>query len=619
MTNRKNDRIEDPNDLPQDDYVISVALRRSLAVIGMLAAVALVAWGVYSAGKPKPVEVVTQVQAPEIREVEKSVLPTIPLADITTQVGIDFRHHTGKEGERLLPETMGGGGGFFDFDNDGDQDILLINGSDWAWSSKVTSPKPTMKLYRNDDKGTKFVDVTKDVGLDQVFYGMGPAFGDFDGDGWVDLFVTAIGGNHLYRNEQGKFVDVTSQFRVGGGGENRWSCPAMWFDFDRDNDLDLLVGDYVVWSRELDLRNNFTLTGVGRAYGQPTNFGGSFLTLYRNDGKEFSDVSESANLQIRNAATQVPSGKSLALAPVDVNRDGWMDVMVANDTVANFLLLNQKDGTFKDIGVTAGVAFDRRGIATGAMGIDCGFLRNDDNMAIAIGNFANEPCSLYVSRGAKPQFFDSAALTGFGPQTLLRLTFGIFFADMDLDGRLDIVCSNGHLEEEISKVQPTEQYEQPPQVFWNAGTKAATELVELGRDQVGDAFLKPMVGRGACYADIDLDGDLDILLISNGGPPRLLRNEQSLGNHWLQVKLVGKSPNRDAIGAEVRVPLGDSLLRRQVAPTRSYLSQCELPVTFGLGKESKISKLEIVWPDGTLQTIDNPPIDQKMTIEQSTP
>ncbi len=586
--------IED--DSIQDDAVIGRALRGSLALLVVVGLVAGGGYWYYLSTRPKLAEVKTEVAAPQQRVFEEVTLPKIPLVEITKEAGIDFVHHSGKEGSRLLPETMGGGGGFFDYDNDGDQDILLVNSCDWPWSAKVTNPPPTMKLYQNDGSG-KFQDVTQEAGLALTFYGMGLAFGDYDSDGWTDVYFTAVGKNRLMRNDHGKFTDVTDAMGVGGGAED-WSCPAMFFDYDRDGKLDLLVGRYVVWSKEIDLNINFTLTGLGRAYGQPTSFGGTYLALYHNEGDKFVDVSEKAGVIVKNPATGVPTGKSLGIALMDFDRDGWQDVIVANDTVQKFLFHNQKNGTFREIGVSAGVAFDRRGVATGAMGVDCSYLRNNDSMAIVIGNFANEQSSLYVNRGNKPQFFDEAVPSGLGPQSLLKLTFGVFFSDMDLDGRQDLVCSNGHLEEEISKVQPTEQYAQAPQLFWNAGKKSNTELMELGPEQVGSDFLVPIVGRGTSYADIDSDGDIDVLMIANGTPAKLFRNDQKMGNHWLRFRLKGKS-NKDAIGAEVELKVNGVTMRRTVSPTRSYLSQCELPLTFGLGSETKVDSVKIVWPEGT--------------------
>jgi enediyne biosynthesis protein E4 len=599
----------------QNDAVIGRALWASLGVIAGVGLVVGAGIWVYVLTRPKQVEVVTTVAPATKREAVKVTLPKIPLVNISEQAGVDFVHFTGKEGQRLLPETMGGGGGFFDYDSDGDQDILLVNGAPWSWAREMPEKMPTMHLYQNDGTG-KFTDVSAQVGLDKSFYGMAPAFGDYDNDGWVDVYITAVGKNHLYRNNQGVFEDVTEAMGVGGNEED-WNCPALWFDYDRDGKLDLMVGKYVQWSRDIDLKQGFTTTGVGRAYGQPTNFAGTFLQLYHNNGDRFEDVSEKAGVMIRNASTGVPSSKTLGLAMADPNHDGWPDVMVANDTVQNYLLINKNDGTFVDVGVQSGVALDRFGIATGAMGVDCAYYRNDDNLAIAIGNFANEPSSFYVSRGRTSQFFDRATATGFGPQTLLRLTFGMMFADMDLDGRQDLLCTNGHLEEEISKIQPTQQYEQSSQLFWNAGPKTPTELIELTENEVGKEFLKPMVGRGSAFADIDGDGDIDLLMLANGGKARLFRNDQTTGHHWLRVKLVGKKDNRDAIGAEVAVRLGTQVLRRTVTPCRSYISQSELPVTFGFGTASNVAEIEITWPNGTSQKVPVDKVDQTITVTQS--
>jgi hypothetical protein len=596
----------------QDDAVIGRAFRLSMICIitGLLIIAVALGYTYWPTGQPE--EVITEVYAPTVRDVGNVAPPKLLLTDITKESGIEFVHYTGKEGQRLLPETMGGGGGFFDFDNDGDQDILFVNSNDWPWAKKPTSPQPTMQLYANDGNG-QFTDVTSETGLTFSMYGMGCAFGDYDNDGWMDIYVTCVGKNKLLRNAEGRFEDVTDQMNVAGR-ENDWSCPATWFDFDRDGKLDLLVGNYVDWSRQYDIEQNFTLVGLGRAYGQPTSFGGTFLNLYRNTGDGFVDVAEAAGLHIKNPATDVPVGKSLAFGLIDIDRNGWLDVVVANDTVRNFLFINQADGTFKETGQRAGIAYDNSGKATGAMGVDTAYYRNDNALGIAIGNFANEPSSIFVSKRRVGQFTDAAIATGLGPQTRLQLTFGMFFADLDLDSRLDMVCTNGHLEEEISKVQPSQRYAQPPQLFWNAGKQSVSEWVQFSDEQLGSDFGQPMVGRGAAYADIDADGDLDLLLMANGQAPRLLRNDQQLGHHWLRVQLASSGANRDALGAEIRLIAGDQEMRRTVTPTRSYISQSELPQTFGLGEKASIDELSITWPDGSIQECDIPEIDQLVVI-----
>jgi len=601
----------------EDDSVIGKMFWRSLGVIAGLVIVSL---GIYTATRPAKKEFVekkTETALPQERKAATVQIPDIRFTDITEQSGIKYTHYDGKQGERLLPETMGGGSGFLDYDNDGDQDILFVNSCDWPWNKREEGkPAPTMCLYQNDGKGA-FSDVTQEAGLAVTFYGMGPAFGDYDNDGWVDVFITAVGKNHLFRNDHGKFVEVTDVAGVGGV-PTQWSCPAMWFDYDRDGKLDLIVGNYVSWTREIDLSLASTLVGLERSYGQPTNFDGVHMYLYHNEGGgKFKEVGKEAGLHVLNPATGVPEAKSLGITMLDANHDGWMDVCVANDTVKNYLFVNKKDGTFEDQGVTMGVALTRDGQATGAMGIDCGNFRNDDCCGIVIGNFANEQSSLYLSDGKKASFTDVAPTTGFGPQTRIRLTFGTVFADMDLDGRLDILCSNGHLEPEIQKVFPTQQYEQPSQLFWNAGKKQPTQFVALATEKTGPDFQKPMVGRSATFADIDSDGDLDVLFCANGGRARLLRNEQSQGNHWLRVRLKDKA-NTGAIGAVIVLDFGsDEKMMRTISTTRSYLSQTELTATFGLGNREP-KEMTIRWPDGSEQKVPIEGLDRLLLVEQGT-
>jgi hypothetical protein len=474
-----------------------------------------------------------------------------------------------------------------------------------------------MMLYRNDGSG-RFDDVTAGSGLDISLYGMGVACGDYDNDGLVDVFVSALGPNRLFHNEgNGKFRDVTNEAGVAGEA-GAWASSTGWFDYDRDGDLDLFVCNYLQWSREYDEAQNFQLTGGGRAYGRPQNFEGTLPYLYRNEGDgKFTEVAHTAGLHVRNPDTNVPMAKSLGLAFEDFDDDGWLDIIVANDTVQNFLFHNQGDGTFREIGAEAGVAFDMNGNARGAMGIDVGHFRNSDAVGIAIGNFSNEMTALYVSYDRQMQFMDEAISTGLGPNTRLQLTFGVFLADYDLDGRLDFFAANGHLEEDINRVQPSQHYEQPPQLFWNCGAEHVTEFMPVSERNCGPELLKPLVGRGASFADIDGDGDLDFLITATGGPARLLRNDQQLGHHWLRFKLQGNSSNRDAIGARVEVVTPGRTMRRQVMPTRSYLSQVELPVTFGLGTDERVERVTVRWPDGTEQQVDIEELDRSYEVTQA--
>jgi hypothetical protein len=600
----------------RDDAVIGAAFRWSLAgIVVICVAAGVVIWWFT---RPAPARPTTDrtLTLPTQRAVPSLEVPKIPFTDITREAGIDFVHENGAYGDKLLPETMGGGCAFLDFDNDGDQDILLVNSQRWPSDPRPASTPATLALYRNDGKG-RFENVTAATGLDVSLYGQGVAVGDYDGDGFVDVFTSAVGPNRLFRNVEGKsFQDVTKQAGVAGA-DDAWSSSCGFLDYDNDDDLDLFVCKYVVWSKEYDLAQNFQLIGGGRAYGRPQNFAGTHCYLYRNDrDKGFTDVSVAAGIQIANASTGVPVAKALGLAFADFDRDGWMDIVVANDTVQNFLFHNQRNGNFREIGQLSGVAYDNNGVARGAMGIDIAHFRNNDDVGIAIGNFANEMSALYVSRNRELKFRDDAVTNSLGPATRLQLTFGVFFFDADLDGRLDYVQANGHLEEDINKVQETQHYEQPPQLFWNCGAEHATEFLLASAEKCGEDFVRPMVGRGAAYADIDGDGDLDVLLTASGGAPRLLRNDQQLGQHWLRVKLVGKEANRDAIGATVEIQHDGVVQRRLISPTRSYLSQCELPATFGLGKSMKVDRLVVRWPSGVLTELTDLEVNQVLVIDE---
>lgn len=586
----------EPSPDSRDDARIGQAFRWSAAIWVVIAiAVAVTLWWVNRPGPQQPVRQ-TPLTAPETSTASKVEVPMAKFTDITKAAGIAFSHFNGAYGDKLLPETMGGGVAFFDFDADGDQDLLFVNGNDWPWRPASGGTTHTSALYQNDGKGA-FKEVTQGSGLEVSLFGMGAATGDFDNDGLPDVFISGVGESRLFRNRGGgRFLDVTKQAGVGGS-TNDWATSAAWIDIDNDGDLDLFVCHYVRWSKAIDLEVGYKIDGVTRAYGPPMNFEGTYPSLYRNDGNgSFTDVSTTSGIQVKNPSTGRPMGKSLAVAPVDVDNDGWIDIVVANDTVQNFLFRNRRDGTFEEIGSRSGIAFDAYGAARGAMGIDAARFRNDDALGIAIGNFANEMNALYVSQRDALLFADEAITEGVGPASRLLLKFGLFFFDYDLDGRQDVLTANGHLEEEIQKFQASQRYRQPAQLFWNRGASQGTGFAPVPEEKCGPDLLKPIVGRGSAYADIDGDGDLDVVMTQIAGPPLLLRNDQALSNHWIRFKLVGTKSNRDGVGAWIRLRVGNQMISRQVMAARSYLSQSELPVTIGLGPSTRVEEVSVVWP-----------------------
>ena len=629
--------MQENESTPEDDAEIGIAFRKSLIVIVCVALVVAFGFAITQFLRTEEVAEVKPIVEPTRRVYDDVKVPELLLTEISEAAGVRFLHFNGATGEKLLPETMGSGCAFLDYDNDGDQDLFLVNGNRWPWvKSETDEPALTSMLFENDGTG-KFTDVTAETGTGVSTYGMGLAVGDIDNDGWRDIFisgvgtgaVTDVGANRLLKNNQGKFTELAVEAGVAGAGDS-WGTSCGMIDYNNDGLLDLFVCNYVRWSRKIDLEQGFKIDGKQRAYGRPTNFSGTLPVLYHNEGNgKFVDVSEAAGVQIRNRDTGVPLAKGMGVAPVDVNGDGWIDLIMANDTVRNLLYINQKDGTFQEVGELTGIAYDRDGKARGAMGIDVAPFRSDGTLAVCIGNFANEMSALYMYRPSRNQFFDAAMATGLGPPTRQGLTFGMLFCDVDLDGRLDVVGANGHLEQEISLIQQSQRYEQPMQLFWNAGLGASSELVHVPQEKTGASFAEPIVGRSSALADIDGDGDVDLVVTTNGGLARLFRNDQSLGNHWIRLKLVGSQSNRDAIGAKVSLKykvrensvIGPESRERtvhaQVMPTRSYLGQSELPITFGLGKSSEVLEINVSWPSGTTQTITSLQVDALSVIEES--
>jgi enediyne biosynthesis protein E4 len=524
----------------------------------------------------------------------------ITFTDVTAQAGIHFKHNSGAFGKKYLPETMGSGICFLDYDNDGWQDILLINSMDWP-GHKSGNSFPA--LYHNNRDGT-FTDVTRQAGLAVEMYGLGCAVGDYDNDGKEDIYITTVGSNHLFRNlGNGKFADVTAKAGVADPG---FSAGAVWFDYDNDGKLDLFVAHYIDWSIETD--QYCSLDNKNKSYCTPQTYKGQSSTLFHNRGDgTFENVT-------RRTGLYDPTGKSLGIALLDFDDDGWLDLFVSNDTEPNKLYHNNSNGTFTDVAVAAGVAYSEAGTVRAGMGTDAADYDNSGRQSLVIGNFTNEGMALYHNDGSG-LLADAGMTSGVSKGSMQSLTFGCFFFDYDLDGLPDILAINGHVSDDISVVQPTFRYAQPPNLFRNRGKGKFEEVTA----KVGAALQKAIVGRGAAYADFDNDGDLDVVVVANNGYARLLRNDNGNQNDMLRVKTVGTRSNRDGIGAKITVKTNKGMtLFSMVKTGSSYLSQSELPLTFGLGKpeEGKTVSLTIIWPSGRKDSIDKVKPNQVLTVKE---
>ncbi len=516
--------------------------------------------------------------------------PGFRLTNVTAAAGIQFQHNSGAFGGKFLPETLGSGCAFLDYDRDGWQDILLVNGMDWPGHQKQRS---TLKLYRNNRNGT-FSDVTRAAGLDVELYGMGVAVGDYNNDGFPDIFISCVGQSRLFRNTgKGTFVDVT---RASGLlGRQGFSTSALWFDYDRDGLLDLFVCNYVRWSPEHDVF--CSLDGTHKSYCTPEAYRGDTCWLFHNRGNgTFEEVTASSGIFDS-------SSKSLGVAMFDYDQDGWPDLLIANDTQPNKLYKNLRNGKFKDVAVEAGLAFSTEGKARAGMGVDTGDFENSGRAGVAITNFDNEMIGLYhatdggpaaARSGAAGAYDDVAMPSGLGAASRSTLGFGCAFFDANLDGWLDLAVANGHIDETVRNIRGNVGYAQAPQLFLNQrGGKFRDVAAE-----VGGGFATPIVGRGLAYGDFDRDGDLDLLITTNNGPAYLYRNDLTNGNRSIRFQLTGTKSNRDAIGATVRLYGAGLTQSRVVRGGSSYLSQSELPVTFGVGRSEKVERVTIDWPSG---------------------
>jgi hypothetical protein len=521
----------------------------------------------------------------------------LQFADVTQSSGIRFVHKNGAFGKKYLPEALGPGCAFIDYDNDGYPDILLINGKGWPGHEEPSGS--TLKLYHNNRNGT-FTDVTAAAGLALSVYGMGVAIGDYDNDGYDDIFVTAVGQSHLFHNNHnGTFKDVTRE--AGLWGITEFSTSAAWVDYDRDGKLDLIVGNYVDWSPQKDIV--CTLDGTHKSYCTPESYSGVAPRLWHNLGNgKFEDVT-------RKAGLFDPTSKTLGITMLDYNGDGWPDLLFANDTQPNKLYVNNKNGTFTERAVQAGIAFSEDGIARAGMGVDAGDYDHSGRPSIVFSNFSNQMMSLYHNEG-NGLFVDEAPRSEIGRASLLTLGFSCFFFDYDLDGWPDIFVANGHLEDDIEKIQKRIKYRQPPHLFHNVGGVKFQDVAA----QLGPEFSAPRLGRGAAFADINNDGYPDVLITTNGGAPALFRNPGG-GNRGLRIKLIGTKSNRDGIGAAVQVKIGNDT-QYQLLHSGGYLSQSELVLTFGLGAATRADSVEISWPSGQVDHLSNLDGDQTVIVEE---
>ena len=527
----------------------------------------------------------------------------VQFTDVTKASGIEFRHFTGATGERYMPETMGAGCAFLDYDADGNLDILLANGTAWG---HVETPH-TPQLYRNTGNG-QFVDVTEAAKLNVPMYGMGITVADYDNDADADIYFTNVGENRLFRNNGDRtFTNVTEFAAVG---DPAWSTSAAFFDADNDGWLDLFVCNYVEWTPETDVpcTVNSAVDNVRyRSYCTPTVYAGQSCQFYRNQGNgKFTDLTTQAGLYN-------PIGKSLGVTLLDYNNDGWIDLAVSNDTEPNFLYRNNGDGTFTDEALVMGIAFSEAGKARGSMGIDAADVYNNGGTAIAIGNFSNEKTAFFYAKPGDTYFTDKADRAHIGNISYRSLTFGVLFFDCDLDGALDLFCVNGHIEPKVLRYQQHTPYPQLPSLFRNQGDGTFRDITKHA------GLVHAGVGRGCAYGDYDNDGDLDLLVSNNGvedgfGGAWLLRNNTEPPSNYLRVKAVGVRSNRDGIGAKVRVTSGDAVQSQMVRTGSSYCSQSEMVLTFGLGESEAVAQLEIQWSSGEIDRYTELKVNQTIGV-----
>jgi hypothetical protein len=520
--------------------------------------------------------------------------PAVRFTNVTKEWGIRFVHRAGLQDP---PTTLGGAVIVFDYDRDGRPDLFFVNGAPWPWEDASTAPASTCALYHNDGGG-HFTDVTHAAGLDIMMQGMSAAAGDYDNDGYPDLFVTGVGQNRLFHNQRdGTFADVTEAAGVGGNGQ-MWSTGATWIDYDGDGKLDLVVANYARWLGDVDLATAFSVALMGHSYGAPTGFVGTFPSVYRNLGHgRFALVPGSAGLHNIDPQTHLPVAKALAVVPLDANDDGKLDLLFTYHNADSALFLNQGDGTFRQW--TTDASRRNEGASAGlASASTLPFARSEDADAI-LG-------SLESAQTLERRSHD---------ETLLHLggKLGVALLDYDLDGRLDLFSGNGRAEPDVNRFESGYHFSAAPQLLWNRG-RAWAPAPAPGAE--GGAWAIPVVARGIAVADLDGDGDSDVIIAQNNGPAIILRNDQRSGLPWLRIALVATRSQPEAGGARVEVHTPRRVLIRTMAPAMGYMAQSESVLTFGLGEDARVRKIVIHWPSGQRQELQTDAINRTLVIRE---
>lgn len=523
--------------------------------------------------------------------------------DDSARLGVNFLHQAPHSPRKYLLETMGSGVALFDYDNDGKLDIFLVNGAPFGefvpkgTIPQKTGPKYWNRLYHQKSDGT-FEDVTERAGLQGTGYGMGVAVGDYDNDGYEDLFVTALGGNKLYHNNgNGTFTDVTEKAGVGGSG---WSTSTAWVDLDADGYLDLVVLRYIQW----DWDDLWCGPQDNRGYCHPDVFHPISMLVYHNNGNgTFTEKAHDLGLD--------KPAKALGIAIADYDRDGHIDIFVANDSMVEFLFHNKGDGTFEEVGLESEIAVDGEGRTYAGMGVDFSDFNNDGWPDLVVGDLANQKYALYRNTGDKSFMYDSY-MTGMGGMTLLHSGWGMRFMDYDNDGWKDLLIAQGHDLDTIEKNFPQLRYREPIMLARNLNGK---KFINVGPVS-GDVFKQSWVGRGMASGDIDNDGLLDAVVSENGGPAHVLMNRTKTSNHWIGFKLVGHKSNRDGIGAVIKLDSSKGTQWYTITTTSSYMSASDVRAHFGLGTETEAKSVEIRWPSGVVQTLQGVKGDRYVTVEE---